>query len=125
MTIVDPEGEGENICATLINLHQIFLLKVFKEPNGAGVGPEKLQIPCGPVKVLHGNGRIPCQDIKTLIQNKLPDSRISRLVHQVGSGFGKSGEGAESFQERDKLLVALQGIITQVELEVIEGLIIL
>ena len=97
MMIVDPEGERINIRALLIDFSQIFLLKFLKVIDGTGVGPEKPQIPGMAVKVIHRNGRIALQHVNTLTQNELPNFRIMGLVHQIGGGFGKGGERAETF----------------------------
>ena len=63
------------------------------------------------------------QHVKALVQNELPDGRKVRLEHQIRSGFGEGRHRAEAFQERDKLLVACQGVVPEIKLKIIERLI--
>ena len=113
MAVTDPEGERLDILAPSIHRRHIRLVAVSEERNGAGVGAVKSEIPHARVEVPQRDGRITLQHGLALVQNELSDGGKVRLVHQIRGGFGEGRHRAEAFQERDKRLVACQGIVAR------------
>src|SRR3974390_3577330 len=115
MPVADPEGQGMNVCAALVDFGRVPLKVVAEKSDGAFITAVKAEVPSRGLEILQGDGRIGLQHRGAFGQNKLPDGGKARSIHQVRGGLGKGGQRAEFFQKRDEMLVSFKRVVAQGE----------